>query len=180
MGLKLQPHLPYIIIGKWGFKYWPLKCLKWSFTPKNIQARVSARNVWERGSKRGGGPPPGEKKSDFFIFVLKMTYFNWNDSKIWNIFLFSLPTRGDTPVVLSEGGGGSRLAEPCKPLFDAYSRAPNENPLPQGGLFPPQGKSIINYFKDRRIFFLILYISNVCSKTIAPPPSEMGLKILTI
>ena len=71
-----------------------------------------------------------------------MTYFNWNDSKIWNIFLFSLPTRGDTPVVLSEGGGEggqtSPLAEPCKPLCDAHFRAPNENPLPQGGLFPPK------------------------------------------
>ena len=35
------------------------------------------------------------------------------------------------------------------PLFAAYSRVPNENPLPQG-VFTPQGKSIINYFKDRK------------------------------
>ena len=26
-----------------------------------------------------------------------MAYFSWNNSKIWNIFLFSLPTRGDIP-----------------------------------------------------------------------------------
>ena len=29
--------------------------------------------------------------------VLEMAYFNCNDKKIWNIFLFSLPTRGGNP-----------------------------------------------------------------------------------
>ena len=28
------------------------------------------------GLVRGGGPPPGEKKSDFFILVPQMAYFN--------------------------------------------------------------------------------------------------------
>ena len=49
------------------------------------ETRVSARNVWEGGPRGGGsvGPPPGEKKSEFSILkVLKMAYFDWNDSKI--------------------------------------------------------------------------------------------------
>ena len=37
-----------------------------------------------------------------------MAYFNWNDSKILNIFSFSLPTRGGggiLPLMLSENPG---------------------------------------------------------------------------
>ena len=37
------------------------------------------------------------------ILVLKMAYFNRNDNKILNIFLFSLPTRWSPIVVLSGG-----------------------------------------------------------------------------
>ena len=68
--------------------------------------------MYEWGGPKGvgvsGGPPPGEKKSDFLTLVLKMAYFNWNVSKIWKIFLFFLPTRGylpPPPLVLSGGSG---------------------------------------------------------------------------
>ena len=56
-----------------------------------------------------------------------MAYFNWNDSKILNIFLFFLPTRGISPppVVLSVGvrtprtplGGNPAVINPSKPEF---------------------------------------------------------------
>ena len=63
-----------------------------------LQSSGFLPGMFERGggSKRGGGvgvTPPGEKKS-FKILVLKMAYFNWNDSKIWEILNFFLPTRG--------------------------------------------------------------------------------------
>ena len=35
-----------------------------------------------------------------------MAYVNWIDSKMWNIFPFSLSTRGDIPHCGAEGGGG--------------------------------------------------------------------------
>ena len=65
------------------------------------------------GSEMGGGF--GAKKNQIFKFLVpKMAYFNWNDSKIWDIFLFSLPTGGDIPsLVLSGGrGGGERTPPP--------------------------------------------------------------------
>ena len=40
------------------------------------------------GGKMDGGLGflPQVKKIRFYFFLLKMAYFNWNDSKIWNIF----------------------------------------------------------------------------------------------
>ena len=81
-----------------------------------IHHRVSARNVWEGVSKRGGGsagPPPVELFFflSFKFWVLKMAYLNWNDSKIWNILSFSLPTRGGIPPCGAERGGPDPLAE---------------------------------------------------------------------
>ena len=60
-----------------------------------------------KGSKRGGGSSPRRK-----ILVLKMAYFNWNDSKIWNIFVFFLPPRGGvSPSAMLSGGPPIPLAE---------------------------------------------------------------------
>ena len=83
----------------------------WQFQEK-VLCRVSASPECLRGGGGGWGVRGGvfwgsssrRKKSDFKILVLKMVYFYWNDSKIWNIFLFSSPTRGDIPpLVLSKG-----------------------------------------------------------------------------
>ena len=48
-----------------------------------------------------------------------MAYFNWNDSKIWNIFSFSLPTRGDIPPVVLRGGSGIPPVETLA-LYDLH------------------------------------------------------------
>ena len=45
-----------------------------------------------------------------------MAYFKWNDSKIWNIFLFALPTRWEYPPFSAELGVGvfpPPLRKPC-------------------------------------------------------------------
>ena len=67
--------------------------------------------MFERGVQKGWGdwgPPGGKKLRTWEIWVLKITYFKWNDSKTWNILSFSLRTRGGySPLWCWEGGGGT-------------------------------------------------------------------------
>ena len=95
---------------------------------KNAYISGFLPGMFERGgSKRRGvrGSSPMRKKNIFLkIQVLKMTFFNWNDSKIWNIFMFSLATRGGyppppPPVVLSEGVSSHPISS-CEGLIYLY------------------------------------------------------------
>ena len=48
-----------------------------------------------------------------------MAYFNWN-VKVWEIFLFSLPTRGDIPTFGAEWGGLNPFGPPPPPRKPWY------------------------------------------------------------
>ena len=62
-----------------------------------------------------------EKNSKFKILVLIMAYFNGNDSKIWSIFLFFLPTRGGGETLLDDMDKGF-LSESVLILEDNWSK----------------------------------------------------------
>ena len=53
----------------------------------------------------GLGVLPQEKKK-FWILVLKMAYFNWNDTKIWNIYIFFFANKGGFPPPCGAERGG--------------------------------------------------------------------------
>ena len=62
------------------YNFFKLEYFTFSGFPPGMSERGGVKKEGE-----SGGPLPGEK---FLIKVLKMAYFNWNDSKIWNILLF--------------------------------------------------------------------------------------------
>ena len=68
-----------------------------------------------------GGPPLGEKKSDFKILVLEMSYFNCNNRQILKIHLctficFANKGEGNIPPQLLSGG--ARIPPPPPPLSE--------------------------------------------------------------
>ena len=65
------------------------------YSSEKLQKAGFPPGMFEReGVQNGWGSLPGEKTQIFYFLVPKMVYFNWNDSKICNIILFSFPTKG--------------------------------------------------------------------------------------
>ena len=124
-----------------GLQILTIKMLKMVIYPQKYPSKGFRQECLREGVQKGWGSSPRGKKILIFQFLcLKWPILTEITVKYIIYFNFLCQQGGDTPVVLSRGGGFGPppWRSPCKLLFDAYSRAPNENPLPQGGLFPPR------------------------------------------
>ena len=77
-----------------------------------------------------GGPPLGEKKSDFKILVLEMSYFNCNNRQILKIHMctfifFANKGEGNIPPQLLSGGG--LVPPPPAPVGNPVSTCPQSS-----------------------------------------------------
>ena len=65
--------------------------------------------ITDDGRGVGGGDAfhkEKEKTNAIAMLLLRMAYLNWNDSKIWNIFSFSLQQGGISPFGVEWVGEG--------------------------------------------------------------------------